>query len=462
DPSLFKPVAQFDIENDVKGFFPINYQGVLIYMGDNKGLQHSWTDTDVMNGQTYYYAAVSYDRGNAAIGMLPSECTKVIVRDLAGNITLDVNTAEATPGSSVAGYTAPSFKDEIVHVSGFATGTVNVEIIDPNLVKNKDFLLTFDDAAKVDTLLYSFYELTGTDTIPVFTNSTYIKGEDTNPLYDGLRIKVFNDTISYDDKNSKWISGSSNIFFVGTRGQIVPSKRQEGYPVSYEIRVGQPDSSWRKSGSNLVFQTATNFQIWDMYNNQKVKFRFEERNQATRNGEINQDETASIWLKVDVTWREVWFIDFKIPTGETARLPQPNDVAVINIKTPFSVYDNYSFTTVSQKVDAEKAKSDIEKVAVVPNPYVGAARWELQRLTQTGRGERRIYFTHLPKEATIKIYTISGDHVKTLYHNSELLDGQLAWDLTSKEGLEIAPGVYIYHVDAPGVGEKIDKFAIIK
>jgi hypothetical protein len=28
--------------------------------------------------------------------------------------------------------------------------------------------------------------------------------------------------------------------------------------------------------------------------------------------------------------------------------------------------------------------------------------------------------------------------------------------------MDIAYGVYIFHVDAPGIGEKIDRFAIIK
>ena len=101
-------------------------------------------------------------------------------------------------------------------------------------------------------------------------------------------------------------------------------------------------------------------------------------------------------------------------------------------------------------------------VAVVPNPYVGAAKWEPQRLTSSGRGERRIYFIHLPREATIRIYTISGYHVNTIYHNLANYDGQEPWDLTNKEGLDVAPGVYIYHVESPGLPDKIDKFAIIK
>jgi len=34
--------------------------------------------------------------------------------------------------------------------------------------------------------------------------------------------------------------------------------------------------------------------------------------------------------------------------------------------------------------------------------------------------------------------------------------------LVSKDGMDIAYGLYIYHIDAPDIGEKISKFAVIK
>jgi len=37
-----------------------------------------------------------------------------------------------------------------------------------------------------------------------------------------------------------------------------------------------------------------------------------------------------------------------------------------------------------------------------------------------------------------------------------------SWDLLSYEGQRTAYGVYLYHVDAPGVGEKIGRLALIK
>jgi hypothetical protein len=47
-------------------------------------------------------------------------------------------------------------------------------------------------------------------------------------------------------------------------------------------------------------------------------------------------------------------------------------------------------------------------------------------------------------------------------HNSTIDDGQQEWNMLSKDGQEISYGVYVYHVEAPGVGEKIGKFAVIK
>jgi hypothetical protein len=34
--------------------------------------------------------------------------------------------------------------------------------------------------------------------------------------------------------------------------------------------------------------------------------------------------------------------------------------------------------------------------------------------------------------------------------------------MLSKDNLDISYGIYIYHVDAPGIGEKIGKFVVIK
>jgi len=98
----------------------------------------------------------------------------------------------------------------------------------------------------------------------------------------------------------------------------------------------------------------------------------------------------------------------------------------------------------------------------VPNPYIAAARWERRNLNQTGRGERKINFINLPAECVIKINTVSGDLVKELVKEYSPTNGSLEWNLVSEDGMDVASGLYIYHVEAPNVGEYINKFALIK
>ncbi|RKY55865.1 MAG: hypothetical protein DRP89_02445, partial [Candidatus Neomarinimicrobiota bacterium] len=71
-------------------------------------------------------------------------------------------------------------------------------------------------------------------------------------------------------------------------------------------------------------------------------------------------------------------------------------------------------------------------------------------------------FFHLPKDCTIRIYTLRGFLVDTIEHHGTADNGMEAWDMLSKDGNEISYGIYLYHVDAPGVGEKVGRFAVIK
>ena len=58
---------------------------------------------------------------------------------------------------------------------------------------------------------------------------------------------------------------------------------------------------------------------------------------------------------------------------------------------------------------------------------------------------------------------MSGYLVETIEHDSGFEDGSESWDLLSKDGLEIAYGVYLYHVNAYELGvETTGKFAVIK
>ena len=104
----------------------------------------------------------------------------------------------------------------------------------------------------------------------------------------------------------------------------------------------------------------------------------------------------------------------------------------------------------------------MDDIRVVPNPYIATVAWEPKNTYNSGRGPREIHFINLPQKCTIRIFNVNGTLVDKLEHESTVDNGTEIWDVLSKENLDIAFGLYLYHVDAPGVGQKIGKFAIIK
>ena len=84
--------------------------------------------------------------------------------------------------------------------------------------------------------------------------------------------------------------------------------------------------------------------------------------------------------------------------------------------------------------------SDLETVAVVPNPYRGSETWDAP-------GQHEIHFVNLPVSAKIRIYTSAGDLVKVLQHSDPTRDFE-RWDLKNANGQDIASGIYMYRVEA--------------
>jgi len=162
-----------------------------------------------------------------------------------------------------------------------------------------------------------------------------------------------------------------------------------------------------------------------------------------------------------VTWRIT--VDPENPVqGDNVIPPGEGDVYKVYLNKPFGAGDVFEFRTFGERIE-ELAKDSMKNDPpyVVPNPYVGFASFEPERFAVSGRGERRIEFRNLPALCTIRIYTVSGQLVQTLYHDGSN-DGYVAWNLRTKDNLDVAPGLYIFHVEADTLDSYTGKFAIIK
>ena len=126
----------------------------------------------------------------------------------------------------------------------------------------------------------------------------------------------------------------------------------------------------------------------------------------------------------------------------------------------FTTDDLYRFTATG--AETNPTEDDLDDITVVPNPYVVTSSYEYQETEWV----KEIQFHGLPETCDIRIFTLSGELVAVLHHRQGD-DGYRgpsvqAWNLWSYNEQEIAFGVYIYHVKADGVGEKLGKFAVIK
>jgi hypothetical protein len=162
--------------------------------------------------------------------------------------------------------------------------------------------------------------------------------------------------------------------------------------------------------------------------------------------------------------RIAWNISYDPPIdpGVVPMEPAEGDKFLLSTTKAFITGDYFTYSTTPSEIDNQLAGEQLQNIKVVPNPYISAASWESRNLNSSGRGERRIDFIHLPAICTIRIYTLAGALVKTLYKDSSFDDGTLSWDLITEDGMDAAYGVYVYNIEAPNVGETIGKFALIK
>jgi hypothetical protein len=478
-----QPLKVFDLKNGIEGLDPIGFEGVHYYLGEDSGLQHSWVDSTVQNGFTYYYAVVSYDFGYPAGEIIPSESPIRVSLKADGTATLGPNVAIVTPEAPVAGY-IPSTLGELNLIQGTTTGDITYDVIDPNKLKNGHvYNITFEDTliagapGKPDTLTTKNYTLTDSTSNTILVNkNTQFDIDDEQPITDGFKLFFRNETrVEKNEELTGWNNPDIPEFqfekFIWRIGGTIirGEERPNDYLVTFD-EVGIGTSTELTLGSNTFPSIPVNFQVYNLSIDDYIDFAFIELDTTLGGpGKLSAKGAAKdriVFMESDsqgsdslvFTW---WFFLDKEPDS-TQFIPQTGDTATIFLKKPFLSPDIFRFIAQAEKVDKQLAADQLNNIKVVPNPYVATALWEPKNPYQSGRGPRSLHFTHLPNQCTIRIFTVTGELVDVIEHDSPLNDGAAEWDMLTKDNLSIAYGVYVYHVDAPGVGERIGKFAVIK
>jgi hypothetical protein len=529
-PMFLKPIFQCDLIDEYSGFTEYGLvNGASYNLGDNTGIQHFYKDENVQNGRTYYYAIVAYDYGAPDIGpgIAPSENNTVIDIDEFDNIRgAGKNVAIVTPKTNAAGYVDPTISIDSLKNNILGTGIIEPNIASRSELKpGNEYIITFDFDTAYNELNRPIYfsnpgysvfnkttgqivykensidELNPNRTNFPGKNLIYNESTDTwslnnivlSDVFEGLQLKISqNSTIpTLDALNTGWITtnlSDINITISSRESKLIPWDCEIVFTseTSYTSQVESPLNIYDEFDNRLWFPNriilgqsfpfyVINKSILDENGNYTLMDLVVQDYQGSSWGldqEFNIQNDRILVGQVDSLnkWQGTSFImDFF--NIDSIDYPKTGSRYAISWERNFWDTDTFQFSLDSfENISPEKISSDLKKVRVVPNPYVGTNAMEEAVINPYLNQPRKVMFTNIPSKCEITIFTPSGVKVKTISVNNDYNsdDGIVHWDLLNEEGLEIAAGMYLFHLkpnfsdNVLNRKEVIGKFAIIK
>ncbi len=401
-----------------------------------------------------------------------------------------------TPQSSKPGVVYSSAPGDVVDVThdGGSDGSVDVTVVDPTQLTGHNYKVTFADDGT-----WSLTDVTAG--VVKLIDQTNQSGDNNYYVVDGMMIKVVGppvaiNTWSFTPSSARWFTGYSGLggdqFFGGLvlGSDFFGSDITPDQYVTVEVRFvtdrnnGQRAYRYLRGGTpnyGFVDYEKQYFTVWNVDANppQQISAAYVEQN-GNASADATWRPTASAsdreylfilkWPYSDTpdpyfTSRNALSQADEFPTlyglwplqrGSMAFNPQDGQV--------FKIIPNYANTTADQftfKAPAaptksvEQAKKDVEKINVFPNPYYG------YQYRETSPTSKYVTFNHLPDNAVIRIFDLSGVLVRTINHST---GSQFeTWDLSNDNNYPVASGIYVAYIDMPNLGTtKVLKLAIIQ
>ena len=509
DRSPHNPNETNGMTHQCRGFTDFGLVNGMGYnLGDNTGITHIFVDNTVQNGRTYYYAVIAYDYGAPDIGpgISPSENNVVIELDEAEEVrSIGKNVAIVVPHPPAAGYIAPFVETEEADLLG--SGSITPMIMaQGSLQAGHNYFLTFgvDTVATVSGYDHGFQYVTNEIHIYDETDSTFLvykedsvkyvgtnfiyrdtldywtlnpSGTVSTDIFDGMQVKIDPavEIPEYNYDNSGWITGNGimRITPSGSEGSKMPWKYQIVFTDDDSAYVGVArsgtvkDESGTSIGSDKITEPALDFYIQNTsFVDTAGQYELMDVVVHDVNGNDSVDwfeDRFFVGAPSGSRWRATAFIiDFQLAIEAT--YPQSGDVYQVDWKRPFFETDTIRFSINSDnQINTDSLKNGMDKIKVVPNPYVMTNMMETQVSNPYLNQRRRLMFTHIPANCSIKIFTVSGILVDEIIVSNEPDNGIIHWDMLTRENLEIAAGMYIYHIESQITGKsKLGKFAVIK
>lgn len=311
------------------------------------------------------------------------------------------------------------------------------------------------------TISYQYYPVYRS---PYIERSKWVTETLDTDIFDGIELSFNNNwNIEYDTLKSYWSNPNKAMDYTFSNlDTYLDTDRLLGlrHPADYQIIFYDTivDTS-ADLPQYFVTGIPINFQLINSTDNRPVEFIFGDYD---GNSKLTSSDEL-IFLEPGANDEPTFTWDVYFPKIDTVFDYVSGDTLTIKLKKPFRQGDGFQFTAPVPTVEHASPQAQLDMIKVVPNPYIVATAHELPLppAISSGRGERKIDFIHLPPGAEIHLFTARGEHVITLQHDSSIFDGTVAWNLKTKENLDVAPGIYFYVVKS-SIGSKEGKIAVIK
>ncbi|GAB4335513.1 MAG: hypothetical protein Kow0037_15500 [Calditrichia bacterium] len=482
--SWWVPIAQFDLDNEIRGHDPIAPHR---FLGENSGLKFQFTDTDVQNGVEYLYAVCAYDRG-----FIAGDPLRDSVAVTQGKFSFKSQSLENFLSNSdrlphiirAIPHRAPGNvrQDDVIITKIDTTkgnGQFEIQVVDTKKLTGHDYLIYFH--ADMSTGLpqnptYDIIDLVTGDTL--LKNSTNFINLDPQappfktipPRFHGLEWIIKSATGVNVDQTENGIHWVGQCNYEVTANLI--KKAVSDYRIVFVGEGAEP--VYKVTDTTQVVFNAP-FEVWNMLAREggqikpkKAKVTVFDKaplNEWNSGDQfylyekgltgLNPGETART-LRFTFTWSDTPYVDPVSKTVKPAhRKWAVGDTLFIPVQVPFHEGDGFKVQTRQIYQVQEAKEEDLKKIKVVPNPYIAKADWEFDEFN------RKIQFTNLPSKCTIYIFNVAGELVQTLYHDN-LFDGSENWNLWTSNRQEAAPGLYIWVVKTPDGKKETGKFTIIR
>ncbi|MCX7697413.1 MAG: hypothetical protein N2Z72_06955, partial [Bacteroidales bacterium] len=163
----------------------------------------------------------------------------------------------------------------------------------------------------------------------------------------------------------------------------------------------------------------------------------------------------AMWVGIPLLrWNHKW-LNSEVRIRIRVTRPYKQNYSVTGIANPKNKnYPMYRFSThkFAPKFNmVDIARSVLDNINVVPNPYYARSDYEINQV------DNRVKIINLPSKCTVSIYTLNGVLIRQFTKDDPEVT-YIDWDLKNEAGIPISGGLYLIHVNAPGVGERTIKW----